>query len=160
MPSGRITVADRLLGTLTVDPEREVGDVVVRRADGLHAYQLAVVVDDAADGVTDVVRGDDLWPSTPAQAVLQGALGLPPTAYAHVPLVLGADGARLAKRHASLTIAALRDSGLAPRRVIGALAHTLGLAGAGESPAPVDLVNGFRIEAIPREPVVVRPGWP
>ena len=162
MPPEPVTVCDRLLGSVAADPEADTGDIVVRRADGLHAYQLAVVVDDAADGVTDVVRGDDLWPSTPAQAALQDVLGLPRTAHAHVPLVLGHDGARLAKRHADagLSIASLRDAGLPPARVIGALAHTLGLAGSGESLVPGDLVAGFTIEAIERTPAVIGPGWP
>jgi glutamyl-tRNA synthetase len=155
MPPGDITVCDRLLGSVTVDAEADAGDIVARRADGLHAYQLAVVVDDAADGVTDVVRGDDLWPSTPAQAALQDLLGLPRPAYAHVPLVLGVDGARLAKRHAGLAVAALREAGLPPWRVTGELAHTLGLAPAGASVAPADLVAGFAIANIAREPATI-----
>jgi glutamyl-queuosine tRNA(Asp) synthetase len=160
MPSDPVTVCDRLLGSVTVDPEAAAGDIVVRRADGLHAYQLAVVLDDAADGVTDVVRGDDLWPSTPAQAALQDVLGLPRTAHAHVPLLLGADGTRLAKRHASLAVASLRDAGVPAARVVGGLAHTLGLAGPGESLMPGDLVDGFAIEAIGRTAVEIGPDWP
>jgi glutamyl-queuosine tRNA(Asp) synthetase len=160
MPSAPITVCDRLLGSVTVDPAADAGDIVVRRADGLHAYQLAVVLDDAADGVTDVVRGDDLWPSTSAQAALQDVLGLPRTAHAHVPLLVGADGARLAKRHAGLAVAELRDAGLPAARVIGGLAHTLGLAGPDASLAPQELVPGFDIRAIRRTPVQLGARWP
>jgi glutamyl-queuosine tRNA(Asp) synthetase len=160
MPPGRMTVSDRLLGSVTADPEVDPGDIVLRRADGLHAYQLAVVLDDAADGVTDVVRGDDLWPSTPAQAALQDVLGLPRPAYAHVPLVLAPDGERLAKRHAGLAIASLRDSGVAASRIVGGLAASLGLAPAGEQLTPAELVAGFAVEAIAREPAVAGPGWP
>src|SRR5262249_59232065 len=81
------------------------GDVVVRRSDGLHAYQLAVVVDDAADSVSDVCRGDALLGSTARQVALAGLFGLPVPAYAHVPLVLGEDGTRLAKPHGAVSLA-------------------------------------------------------
>jgi glutamyl-queuosine tRNA(Asp) synthetase len=155
MPARRMTVRDRVLGAAEVDLEREAGDIVVRRADGVHAYQLAVVIDDAADGVTDVVRGDDLWPATPAQAALQDMLGLPRPAYAHVPLVMGADGTRLAKRHAAAALAALRERGISARRVVGALAATLGLVPEDGEAMPAELVAGFRIEAMPRAPVVM-----
>jgi glutamyl-tRNA synthetase len=87
------------------------GDFVVRRADGLHAYQLAVVVDDAAVGVTDVLRGDDLLGSTPRQILLQRLLGLPTPRYAHVPLLYAETGERLAKRHASRSLRSLREAG-------------------------------------------------
>jgi glutamyl-queuosine tRNA(Asp) synthetase len=160
LPAGRIEVSDRLHGSVAADPQADAGDIVVRRADGLHAYQLAVVLDDAADGVTDVVRGDDLWPSTPAQAALQDLLGLPRVGYAHVPLVLGDDGARLAKRHASAAIAGLREAGVPAADVIGGLADTLGLAGAGEPRMPADLLAGFRIDAITRAPAAIGPAWP
>jgi glutamyl-queuosine tRNA(Asp) synthetase len=157
MPARAVAVTDRLLGGVTVDLADAAGDIVVRRADGLHGYQLAVVVDDAADGVTDVVRGDDLWPSTPAQAALQDLLGLTRPAYAHVPLVLDAGGERLAKRHAGATLASLREAGVPAARVVGGLAHTLGLAEADAAVMPADLVAGFSIEAIARAPAVIDP---
>ena len=91
---------DRLLGRV----EGVVDDFVVRRGDGAFAYNLAVVVDDAAQGVEEVVRGSDLADSTPRQLWLARALGLPEPSYAHVPLVLGPDGARLAKRHGDVTL--------------------------------------------------------
>ena len=96
----RVGFADRLHGEV----EGVVDDFVVRRNDGAVAYNLAVVVDDAAQGVEEVVRGDDLLDSTPRQLFLARALGLPEPAYAHVPLVLGPDGARLAKRHGAVTL--------------------------------------------------------
>jgi glutamyl-tRNA synthetase len=96
----RVTFEDRLLG-----PQAGVvDDFVVRRNDGAHAYNLAVVVDDAAQGIGEVVRGADLVDSTPRQLLLARVLALPEAAYAHVPLVLGPDGARLAKRHGDVTL--------------------------------------------------------
>src|SRR5262249_5391465 len=109
------------------------------------------VVDDAADGVTDVVRGDDLRPSSGAQVTLAGMLDLQPVRYAHVPLVLGQDGARLAKRHGAVTVAELRDAGTTARAMVGRLAASCGL-GDGSPVSPGELVAGFDIAAIRREP--------
>ncbi|MFO1077636.1 MAG: tRNA glutamyl-Q(34) synthetase GluQRS [Planctomycetota bacterium] len=97
-------------------PGRIRGDFVIQKRDGDPAYQLAVVVDDAAQGVTEVVRADDLLPSTPRQLLLYGALGLRPPVFAHVPLVIGADGLRLAKRHGDTSLRHLRERGRPPRR--------------------------------------------
>ncbi len=110
---------DRRLGPQLQDVERDVGDFVLKRADGLWAYQLAVVVDDAAQGVTHVVRGEDLADNTPRQRVLQDALGLPAPVYLHTPLVLGANGEKLSKQNgaqpldASQPLQALKTAGLA-----------------------------------------------
>jgi glutamyl-tRNA synthetase len=100
-PAEGVTVVDLLAGRHTAVPD----DVVLRRNDGVPAYNLAVVVDDAAQEVSTVVRGDDLLASTPRQVLLQRLLGLPTPRYAHVPLVVGADGERLAKRHGAVTLA-------------------------------------------------------
>jgi len=97
--AGIVSWHDRRLGTRAQDVAREVGDFVLRRADGLWAYQLAVVVDDAAQRITDVVRGEDLADNTPRQILLQRALGVPTPRYLHTPLVLGADGHKLSKQN-------------------------------------------------------------
>jgi glutamyl-tRNA synthetase len=152
LPDAEVTFADRLHGAVTENPGRTVGDMVVRRSDGLHAYQLAVVIDDAQDGVTDVVRGDDLLSSTARQIALQRLLGLPTPAYAHVPLLLGCDGERLAKRHGSPSVADLRSAGRDPGEVVGMLASSLGLAADGERVAAADLAAGFRLDEIARAP--------
>jgi len=104
VPEGIVRFEDRWLGPQTQDVAREVGDFVLRRADGLWAYQLAVVVDDAAQGVTDVVRGADLIGSTARQIVLGRALGLPEPSYLHVPVVAGADGDKLSKQNGATAI--------------------------------------------------------
>jgi glutamyl-tRNA synthetase len=143
---------DRLYG---MQPEGEGDDFVVRRSDGLHAYQLAVVVDDLAMGITEVVRGADLLSSTPRQIALYRALGATPPAFLHVPLVLGSDGARLAKRHGAPAIAERRAAGEPPERVIGELASSLGLAQPGELLRAEDLVSRFDVARLPREPTVL-----
>ena len=135
------------------------GDFVVRRADGIVSYQLAVVVDDAAMGITDVVRGADLLDSTPRQLCLFEALGLKAPRYAHVPLLCGPDGKRLAKRHGALSIRALRERGVRPELVIGAIASVSGLHDRAEPIAAHELIAGFRLEKVPKEPVVVDEAW-
>jgi glutamyl-tRNA synthetase len=150
--SGDVCVAfeDRLLGRF----EETVDDFVVRRNDGTPAYQLAVVVDDAAQGVGEVVRGADLVDSTPRQILLSRLLALPEPTYAHVPLVLGPDGQRLAKRHGAV---ALSDRSEGPEEVRSWMARTLGLAEAGEVPSTDDLLKRFDPERLPREPTVLSP---
>jgi len=114
----RIEWRDRRLGLQCQDVPREIGDFVLKRADGVWAYQLAVVVDDAAEGITDVVRGEDLASNTARQIVLQGKLGLPTPRYLHLPLVRGADGEKLSKQNGAVALAvdapldALRQAGL------------------------------------------------
>ena len=105
VPDGsRVAFEDAVHGHVVQDVDRSAGDVVLRRADGFWAYQLAVVVDDADQGITDVVRGADLLDSTPRQLLLQRALGLPQPRYLHLPLVLGEDGRKLSKSHGALAL--------------------------------------------------------
>lgn len=146
----RIAFEDRLLGRF----EEEVDDFVVRRNDGTPAYQLDVVVDDAAQGIGEVVRGADLADSTPRQILLARMLGLPEPRYAHVPLVLGPDGQRLAKRHGAVTLSE-RGEGL--QEVRAWMARSLGLAEAGEMPATEDLLARFDPDRLPRESTVWSP---
>jgi glutamyl-tRNA synthetase len=132
-------------------PEGKVGgDFVVRRADGLWAYQLAVVVDDADTGVTEVIRGDDLLSSTPRQIALYRALGYEPPRFAHVGLVLDSAGKRLSTRHGATSLDALRALGRSPEDIIGELACSLGLT---ETTAPIraqDLISSFELGKISR----------
>lgn len=129
------------------------GDFVIQKRDGGPAYQLAVVVDDAAQGVTEVVRADDLLPSTPRQLLLYRALGLRPPRFVHVPLVVGADGRRLAKRHGDTSIAHLRARGVTAAAVVGYLAQLSGLGPAGTCCRPRDLIAGFDWARVPHAPV-------
>jgi glutamyl-tRNA synthetase len=141
---GTVGFEDRLLGPF----EGPVDDFVVRRNDGAFAYNLAVVVDDAAQGVGEVVRGADLVDSTPRQLWLYRALGLAEPSYAHVPLVLGPDGRRLAKRHGDVT---LRE--VEPLAAVAWMGASLGLAGA----TPRDMLRGFEPGRLPQEPTVYPP---
>jgi len=136
-------------------PESEP-DFVIKRADGVYAYQLAVVVDDIAMNITEVVRGDDLLSSTPRQIGLYRGLGASPPDFLHVPLMLGPDGVRLAKRHGAVAIAELRDQGYAPERIVGYLAHTLGLLDRDEPISAHDLIASFSVDRMAREPTVTR----
>jgi len=154
LPDRALTITDRICGLVSQQLAADVGDIIVRRSDGLYAYQLAVVVDDAADGVSTVVRGDDLLSSTPRQVALQQLLGLPTPAYAHVPLVLGPDGERLAKRHGAVSLLELRQRGVTPERLVGFLAGLSGI-GDGDPARPAELVDGFRLERVPCEPARV-----
>ncbi|SFI86744.1 glutamyl-tRNA synthetase [Paenibacillus sp. UNC496MF] len=131
------------------------GDFIVKRADGMISYQLAVVVDDAAMGITDVLRGADLLDSAPRQLRLYEALGLRPPRFAHVPLLFGSDGKRLAKRHGGISLAALRDAGAAPEQVVGWLAHVSGLADTDEPVPARELIPRFHLGRVPAENVVV-----
>src|SRR5690242_2253104 len=148
-PESPIQFDDRLRGTVSETVAATAGDFIVRRSDGIVSYQLAVVVDDALMGITQVVRGDDLLTSTARQLALYDALGYPrPTEYAHVPLLLDASGARMAKRAASAGLAALRERGTTPAQVLGMLAASCGLWPAGE-PATLDaLLAAFMPERL------------
>ncbi len=152
VPDGEVVFRDRIQGVFRQDPGREVGDVVLRRADGFWAYQLAVVVDDAAQGITDVVRGADLLDSTPRQIVLQQRLGLPTPTYAHLPLVRDGEGRKLGKSLAALPV----DEGHALpalRAAWGFLGQDpLRLAMASTAGQALDAaVEGFDPTRVPRE---------
>jgi glutamyl-tRNA synthetase len=140
---------DLLQGRCCFDAAAETGDFVVRRKDGVAAYQLAVVVDDAAMEITHVVRGADLLSSTARQLLLFRALGLAEPRFLHVPLMMGPDGQRLAKRHGAVSLGELRERGADPAAVVGWLASTCGLAAPGESLSAGALVPCFEVAALP-----------
>jgi glutamyl-tRNA synthetase len=129
-----------------------VDDFVLWRGDGTPAYQLAVVVDDADQAVSEVVRGDDLLDSTPRQIQIARLLGLPEPRYAHVPLVLGPDGARLAKRHGAVTL-----EGHAPEAALSWMASSLRMAEPGERVTPAELLERFDPPSLPRQPTTLLP---
>jgi glutamyl-tRNA synthetase len=143
---------DRVHGA---QPQQHVDDFVLQRGDGVYAYQLAVVVDDIAMRITEVVRGDDLLSSTPRQLALYRALGAGPPQFLHVPLMLGPDGRRLSKRDHAPSIAEYRAAGVSAERIIGLLASTLGLANERETLAASDLIERFDHAALPRTPTVL-----
>ena len=152
VPEEVVRFVDGLQGPVEMDLAREWGDFIARRSDGVAAYQLAVVVDDAACGVTEVVRGRDLLSSTPAQIWLYRALGLTPPAFFHVPMLLAPDGRRLSKRERDLDLGRLRDL-WPPQRVIGLLAHACGLIDRWEDVAAGELVQVFSWDRVRREDI-------
>lgn len=135
-------------------PGRVQGDFVICKRDGGPAYQLAVVVDDAAQHVTEVLRADDLLPSTPRQLLLYEALGLRAPGFTHVPLVIGPDGLRLAKRHGDTSLRHFRAQGVAPDVLVGHLAALAGLRAPGTRCMPSELVADFDLHRVPAHPVV------
>ena len=129
------------------------GDFVVQKRDGGPAYQLAVVFDDAAQGVSEVLRADDLLPSTPRQLLLYAALGLQAPGFVHVPLVVGGDGKRLAKRHGDTSLRAFRQAGVSAARLVGYLAHLCGLRPRGVECTPRELIADFDLRVLSSGPV-------
>jgi glutamyl-tRNA synthetase len=154
VPEGTVTVHDELLGERSFDVQREVGDFLIAKRDRAPAYQLAVVVDDARQGVTEVVRGEDLLPSTARQILLQQALGLPAVKYLHVPLVLDDTGRRLAKRADDLSLQELREGGTDPRAIVAWAAQSCGIAVPSRVTARVAMIN-FSLARLPKTPVVL-----
>jgi glutamyl-tRNA synthetase len=167
LPEATPTFTDRFLGRVALDLHQLGGDFVVWKAPrpgpgGVPlpespAYQLAVVVDDADAGVTEVVRGDDLVPSTPRQLLLYSALGWAPPTFVHVPLVVGTDGRRLAKRHGDTRLSALRAAGIIPEVVLGLLAWSCGWCATLAPITARELLSRFTLETIPHTPFVVTP---
>lgn len=157
---GDTTWTDRIRGPQRETVASTTGDIVLKRRDGLYAYQLAVVVDDLAMGVTEVVRGADLLDSTARQIQLIDALGGTRPTYAHVPLVVGPDGAKLSKRDGALSLDALAEAGVAPESVVGWLAWALGQTDAPERCTPSHVAATFDVRRVPTTPVVVPPDLP
>ena len=135
--------------------KQDCGDFILRRSDGVFAYQLAVVVDDGAMGVTQVVRGRDLLSSTPRQLWLQERLSLPHPIYGHLPLLLAPDGRRLAKRDRDLELGRLQEQYTAPE-LVGQLAAAAGLLDRPRAITPEELLSLFSWEKLPREDLVWR----
>lgn len=154
VPPGReVTFEDDFRGLEREVPAETEGDFVIAKKTGEAAYQLAVVVDDAHQEISHVIRGDDLVPSTHLQILLYEALGLPVPTFVHLPLVRGSDGRRLAKRHGDTRISSYREAGVSPERVLGLLGSWSGLC----ERAPIsagELVEGFAWERLPRADVV------
>lgn len=143
-----IQVVDEILPPRRYHPSREIGDFIVQRADRLFAYQLAVVVDDAQMGVTDVVRGADLAESTVRQLFIYQALGLSPPRFWHLPLMVDGEGRRLSKRDGSGSIGSDRTEGVSPERVVGQLAASLGLVPAGSVLSAVELADELTLDRL------------
>lgn len=142
-----VSFVDRLAGPVT----GIIDDFVIRRADGTPAYNLAVVVDDDAQGIGEVVRGDDLLGTTPRQVFLASVLGVPAPSHLHVPLVVGPDGERLAKRHGSVTLGDQFALGRSATDVVSMFAVSLGLAEHGERPTTSDLIERFDVDRLPHD---------
>lgn len=153
VPEQVIAFRDLLKKDYKEDLKRDCGDFILRRSDGVFAYQLAVVVDDAAMGVTQVVRGSDLLASTPRQLWLQERLNLPHPEYGHLPLLLSPDGRRLAKRDRDLELGRLQEKYTAPE-LVGRLAFAAGLTDRPEAISPRELLPLFSWEKLPREDLV------
>jgi glutamyl-tRNA synthetase len=154
--AGKVRIEDGFAGMFESDVQTEVGDFPIARKAGAAAYQLAVVVDDALAGVTEIVRGDDLLPSAARQFLLQEALDLPHPAWFHVPLVVDEGGRRLAKRTDALALASLRERGIDPRKLVGWIARRSGIERAGNQNAR-DLLPSFDLRRVPTTPVVCGP---
>lgn len=151
----RHEINDRFAGTIRCHLAQELGDFVIGKKDGTPAYQLAVVVDDHAMGVTEVCRGDDLLPSAFRQLELYRAFGWTVPQFVHVPLVVGPDGRRLAKRHGDTRISILREQGVPPERLLGLLAWSCGWQSDSRPVSINELLMRFDLARIPRAPFIM-----
>jgi glutamyl-tRNA synthetase len=157
IPNREVNFEDLFHGLHCLNPGLLGGDFVVWKSDLTPAYQLAVVVDDASQKITEVIRGDDLTPSTPRQLLLYEALGLKPPRFGHVPLVIGPDGRRLAKRHGDTRLSALRKSGVKSESLVGLLAWSCGWINRIEPISPRELASRYSLRAVPNQPWVLTP---
>ena len=156
VPAGSVEIRDGFAPAQSFHVQQEVGDFMIARRDRTPAYQLAVVVDDAFQGVTEVLRGDDLLPSAARQWHLQAALSLPHPSWIHVPLVVDADGRRLAKRADDLSLAELRERGVDPRAVVGWALAVSGLD-TPERVSATEALSEFSLGRLPHDPVRLDP---
>lgn len=156
LPDREISFRDGLQGDVTMNLQREFGDIILRRADGVAAYQLAVVVDDGTEGVTEVVRGRDLLSSTPVQLFLYELLGLTPPRFYHVPMLLAPDGRRLSKRDRDLDFGYLRQH-FSPEEIIGLLAHLAGLLERWEPVSARELACDFSWSRVKQSDIILDP---
>lgn len=147
-PAGTIAFRDLVYGPQREVLAQECGDFLVRRSDGVYAYQLAVSVDDALMGINQVVRGCDLLGSSARQIYLHQLLGFRPPTYAHIPLLVARDGRRLSKRDGDLDLGALRTGGVRAERIVGRLAHAVGLTDTGKDVTPTQLLDHFSWDAL------------
>lgn len=154
-PDTTVSFDDAFAGHVTQDVSASLGDFPLARDPDGAGYTLAATADDLDMGVTEVVRGDDLLPATPPQILIARALGREPPSYCHVPLVVGPDGRRLAKRHGDTRIAAFRAAGVSPERIIGWIAYTCGVSADDDPVSLADLVGRFSLAAIPHAAVVI-----
>ena len=158
VPDRVYALEDRVYGAYAENLAEDCGDFIVRRADGIHVYQLAVVVDDGESGVTEVVRGQDLLSSAPRQMYLQDLWGFPHPQYAHVPMLVAQDGRRLSKRDGDLDLEALREKTTA-ETILGALAYAAGLIPELSPCDAQDLVPLFSWDKLPKGPIHIRNFW-
>lgn len=149
VPEQTVSFVDGCLGPYAENLAAECGDFIIRRSDGVFAYQLAVTVDDGLMGVTEVVRGNDLIGSTARQIWLHRLFGFAPPAYYHMPLLLAPDGRRLSKRDEDLDLGRLRRC-MRPERLVGALAYAAGLTDKDEPVAARELIGGFSWDKVPK----------
>jgi glutamyl-tRNA synthetase len=159
VPAASIAWEDIFQGRVEIDPARVGGDFIIARNEVGPAYQLAVVVDDAAMGVNQVIRGADLINSTPRQILLNRALGRTPPAFGHVSLALSPDGRRLAKRDGSLKLATLREAEVDPRILVGSLIQSCGWSREVIPSTPRDWIGRFDATALPASAWILTPDW-
>ena len=154
VPDEQWAVEDGHMGLYTENLRRDCGDFILRRSDGVWAYQLAVVVDDALMGINHVVRGSDLLSSSPRQAWLHTMLGHEPPRFFHLPLLTDPAGRRLSKRDADLDLSVLREK-YTPRELTGRLAFSAGLLEEYQPVSPSELIGGFSWDQVPRQNIAV-----